>query len=433
MTPRDLIDGSSTLWNDGRVFLLLIGSALPIWLFDRFRWNNRIGIDQINLILLQVLSILTYNHFRSNKPNSQQSTLQARSRPDQSKLTHEPIDDERLRMTATTTTGQQDESDQLKTLINDSRNGTKIFPTKGLTIVKHRSFDSIYSVRVEFDEDEVSLEQLVRCITERRRWEWDRMCDCGEDLGDGVSWVRLKGFWPIKPKELVVQSQIVRLASSEPSIRILASSHSVSHPRKKATLEVKFAGYLIEKYPSSSTLGVTQIVDLSGFGGLPDFVVKAILTKFIPSSLNKFKVLAQGIEPSPAPSKGERPIWLPRLNSESSEKEQVQMNPKVKVSEDDDDQKPLVLEQLQRVLKDLKGHEKRLKQQRLNVETGAVTLRKSDSSSRRKFLGLIVFLVGILVGFKVNRIFRIRNKRIKMLERLYGNGNTEKLLRFLLL
>jgi hypothetical protein len=132
------------------------------------------------------------------------------------------------------------------------------------------------------------------------------MCECGEDLGDGVTWVRLKGFWPIKvsfhwsrpshiavwciliyvqmcmgpqPKELVMRSCMFRLPgpdngsrsvedpSSKPPIRILAASSSTTHPLKKSTLEIKFAGYLIEQLSSSSGLRVTQIVDLSGFGG----------------------------------------------------------------------------------------------------------------------------------------------------------------------
>ena len=55
---------------------------------------------------------------------------------------------------------------------------------------------------------------------------------------------------------------------SRTPIRILAASSSTLHPLKKSTLEIKFAGYLIEQDSPSSGLRITQVVDLSGFGGV---------------------------------------------------------------------------------------------------------------------------------------------------------------------
>ncbi|KNZ63263.1 hypothetical protein VP01_1166g1 [Puccinia sorghi] len=79
-----------------------------------------------------------------------------------------------------------------------------------------------------------------------------------------------------QPQELVLRSCMFRLPSSNcksadgvgsrTPIRILAASSSASHPLKTSTLEIKYAGYLIEQDSPSSGLRVTQVVDLSGFG-----------------------------------------------------------------------------------------------------------------------------------------------------------------------
>ncbi|KNZ63268.1 uncharacterized protein VP01_1166g6 [Puccinia sorghi] len=142
----------------------------------------------------------------------------------------------------------------LQELLDQRLDWINIFPTPGIEILKHRSINSLYAVRTELEVDQnVNLEQLIRCIRDSKQWEWDRMCECGQDLGDGITWVRLKGFWPIK------------------------------------------------------------VVDLSGFGVLPTFVTKAVLCKFIPSSLRKLVALAQRLpplshssEPTQAP-----PAWMP--------------------------------------------------------------------------------------------------------------------------
>lgn len=69
-------------------------------------------------------------------------------------------------------------------------------PTTPIQVTQHPSIPSLYAVRVVFDGIEV--ERLVRCLRENKQWQWDRMCECGGDLGGGISWVRLKGSWPIK-------------------------------------------------------------------------------------------------------------------------------------------------------------------------------------------------------------------------------------------
>ncbi|WAR58988.1 hypothetical protein PtB15_10B330 [Puccinia triticina] len=214
----------------------------------------------------------------------------------------------------------------LQELVDRPSDWTNVFPTPGIEILKHRTINSLYAVRTEFEEDHsLTLEQLVRCIRESKQWEWDKMCECGEDLGDGVTWVRLKGFWPIKPKELVMRSCMFRLpgssdvdGASKPPIRILAASSSTTHPSKKSTLEIKFAGYLIEQLSASSGLRVTQVVDLSGFGALPAFVTKAVVCKFVPSSLRKLVALAQRLPPLPvSTSEGTPPSWLPPILDDS--------------------------------------------------------------------------------------------------------------------
>jgi len=292
-------------------------SLLPLYTFSRSRWIPRLGLDQLHLILIQLIFTFLFSHTFSSpsaiSPASKNGDTNKDDGPRQN-------DGERKNIWNTS----HGIAKGLQELIDQPADWINVFPTPGIEILKHRSINSLYAVRTELEVDQnVNLEQLIRSIRDSKQWEWDRMCECGQDLGDGVTWVRLKGFWPIKPKELVLRSCMVRLPSSNwksadgvdsrTPIRILAASSSTSHPLKKSTLEIKFAGYLIEQDSPSSGLRITQVVDLSGFGVLPTFVTKAILCKFIPSSLRKLVALAQRLpplSPSSEPTQ-DPPAWMP--------------------------------------------------------------------------------------------------------------------------
>ncbi|KAH9449226.1 hypothetical protein MJO28_010334 [Puccinia striiformis f. sp. tritici] len=275
----------------------------------RITWLPRLGLDQLHLILLQL--IFTYFF-------SQRWSFTTPASTDQHPKTHPEQ--------STTTRGI---AKNLLGTIDKSNDWSSVYPTVGIEVLKHKTINSLYAIRTEFEPDHgITVEQLVRCINETKQWEWDKMCESGEDLGDGITWVKLKGFWPIKPKELVMRSCIFRLphgkSGDSSSIRILAASTSTTHPTKKSTLEIKFAGYLIET-TASGGICVTQIIDLSGFGALPTFVTKAVLTKFVPSSLRKLVGLAQERLPPNLSSsstrgskKANEPTWMPPYLDDSS-------------------------------------------------------------------------------------------------------------------
>lgn len=308
--------------NHRRILFLASMSLVPIYAFTRSRWTSRLGLDSLHVVLLQLLfSLLLTQRWSSSTHGRTHEEIGVDDGP---KL-EAPKTNPGSCLKDTTTSGGIAQS--LKALVDQPVDWINVFPTPGLEILRHRSMKSVYAIRTEIEEDQLTLEQLVRCITDSKQWEWDRMCECGEDLGDGLTWIRLKGFWPIKPKELVMQSCIFKLPPSDSSksikngdqvrrpIRILAASTSTNHPLKKSTLEIKFAGYLIEQLSPSSPIRVTQIVDLSGFGPLPTFVTKAILTKFAPSSLRKLITLAQQSTPRQSSpdqlDNADSPPWMP--------------------------------------------------------------------------------------------------------------------------
>ncbi|KAA1095343.1 hypothetical protein PGT21_017080 [Puccinia graminis f. sp. tritici] len=327
MANNELVQHRQT--SNRHLLFLLSLSLLPIYTFTRSRWIPRLGLDQIHLILLQLI----FTYFFSQRFSSKSASRSTNALEEDNILVEEEEEVEgkkkkkKIDTSDCTTVGI---AKSLRELVDRPSDWTNVFPTPGIEILRHRTISSLYAVRTEFEEDHsLTMEQLIRCIRESKQWEWDRMCECGEDLGDGVTWVRLKGFWPIKPKELVMRSCMFRLPgpdngsrsvedpSSKPPIRILAASSSTTHPLKKSTLEIKFAGYLIEQLSSSSGLRVTQIVDLSGFGALPTFVIKAIVCKFVPSSLRKLVGLAQRLPPLPPPTspitEGSGPSWMPPI------------------------------------------------------------------------------------------------------------------------
>ncbi|PLW50842.1 hypothetical protein PCASD_01156 [Puccinia coronata f. sp. avenae] len=273
----------------------------------------RLGLDSLHLILLQLLfTFVLSRRFSSPITAPPTAAYPKRGDGDNKQQVNKPREEKK--------TGAEEATEAavgiatgLQEILDEPSDWVNVYPTPGIEVLKHRSINALYAVRTELLEDEghnPTLEQLVRCIRDSKQWEWDHMCESGMELGHGISWVRLKGFWPIKPKELVIRSCMFRLpsgSSGAPSeeagnsvapVRILAASSSTTHPAKQSTLEIKYAGYLIEQLAPSSGLRVTQVVDLSGFGVLPTFVTKAVLCKFVPSSFRKLASLAQRHQPT---------------------------------------------------------------------------------------------------------------------------------------
>jgi hypothetical protein len=149
------------------------------------------------LVLLQLI----FTYFFSQRFSSKSGTSSSRSannlEEDNNLAAEEQVEEKKKKKKSDCTTVGI--SKGLQELVDRPSDWTNVFPTPGIEILRHRTISSLYAVRTEFEEDHsLTMEQLVRCIRESKQWEWDRMCECGEDLGDGVTWVRLKGFWPIK-------------------------------------------------------------------------------------------------------------------------------------------------------------------------------------------------------------------------------------------
>ncbi|PLW57728.1 hypothetical protein PCANC_01360 [Puccinia coronata f. sp. avenae] len=312
---------TTTTSNSSRPLLLLLSlSLLPLYTLARPRWIRWVSSysafcftfifrrQEANLLFTFVLS----RRFSSPITAPPTAAYPKRGNGDNKQQVNKPREEKK--------TGAEEATEAavgiatgLQEILDEPSDWVNVYPTPGIEVLKHRSINALYAVRTEQLEDEghnPTLEQLVRCIRDSKQWEWDHMCESGMELGHGISWVRLKGFWPIKPKELVIRSCMFRLpsgSSGAPSeeagnsvapVRILAASSSTTHPAKQSTLEIKYAGYLIEQLAPSSGLRVTQVVDLSGFGVLPTFVTKAVLCKFVPSSFRKLASLAQRHQPT---------------------------------------------------------------------------------------------------------------------------------------
>ncbi|KAG0147717.1 hypothetical protein CROQUDRAFT_132328 [Cronartium quercuum f. sp. fusiforme G11] len=335
----------------------LAASVLPVSLILKYRWNNRFGLDHLHLLLLQLIfcilatRLLPQKPARASGPDSPQlaSRTSSRVQPRSSNPTKPPkqptsVQDELHQQTVKTLLevvepallpkNETQAAQSSATLADWQPIFSDVSPSNHVS--QHPTIRSLYAVRMIFDG--VEVERVVRCLREKKQWQWDKMCECGGDLGGNVSWVRLKGSWPIKlytpakfnrslnldtlplqPKEMVMYSTSVRLSPTDP-LRVLFASTTTTHPLKKSDVSVKYAGYLVEPAPDTeSSSQLTLIVDLSGFGSLPTFVIKLILTKYIPSSMKTVYALARNL---PAPTSSDQALlpalWDPSESSSES-------------------------------------------------------------------------------------------------------------------
>lgn len=312
----------------------LAASIFPISLIWKFRWNSRFGLDHLHLLLIQLLFfILALRLSPRARSHARTSSLPVPQPSSRTKSQSKPKSDNQPIKSTDPKEDVQDELHQktIKTLLevveprllpSDHPRGPQtsvglsdwqpIFPDapESIHVLQHPSTQSLYAVRMKMDD--VDVERLLRCLRKKKQWEWDRMCESGGDLEEKVSWVRLKGSWPIKPKEMVMYATSVRLSPETP-LRILCASTTVTHPLKKSDVSVKYAGYLIEQVPDQeSSSQFTLVIDLASFGSLPTFIIKTILTKYIPSSLRLLHKLAKTFPAStPTDLQPLPPLWDP--------------------------------------------------------------------------------------------------------------------------
>ncbi|MBW0523647.1 hypothetical protein O181_063362 [Austropuccinia psidii MF-1] len=374
-------------------------SLVPLWAFNRFKWNARFTLDQFHLILAQVLFFVLLSR-------KLRSAAQSPSPSSDTASDHEIHENHPSPGLSPSFRSAQ----RLKDLVEQSNDWIGIYPTPQLRIMKHRAINSVYTVQMEVEKGTVTLEQLVRCLTERNRWEWDKMCESGQDLGDGIIWLRLKGFWPIKPKELVLRSFVFRLPSSDfpqtkpespqPLVTILAGSTSTTHPLRSSSLEIKYAGYLIQQLPSGG-FKVTHIVDLAGFGPLPTFVTKAILTKFVPSSFRKLIALAQLITPQNSDYNSLSSNWMPLTLDHPGTKPESESDPQTSTEQ----------QRLQVMIKELKDVIQDLRQQQIG---------KTSWWKKGKILGAVGAALLVFLGTQPNfEPFAVRRRQVRWFYKLH--------------
>ncbi|KAH9808964.1 hypothetical protein DFH28DRAFT_907378 [Melampsora americana] len=192
----------------------LAASLFPISLIWKFRWNSRFGLDHLHLILIQLLFFILAIRLSPQRHSRLSTSRPSPTKPlNKSKIDSQPIKsiDQKKEV--------KDELHQktIKTLLEvveprllptDHPRGSQsftglsnwqpIFPDapESIHVLQHPTTQSLYAVRMIMDD--VDVERLSECLRKKKQWEWDRMCESGGDLEEKVSWVRLKGSWPIK-------------------------------------------------------------------------------------------------------------------------------------------------------------------------------------------------------------------------------------------
>lgn len=179
--------------------------------------SGRFGLDHLHLILIHLLFFILATRFSPRHSTPSRSACAPRPVPSVVTETQKPKRSGRL------SRQQAEPPDELheRTVRNlleviepcllppstdasspqagvNLKDWTPVFPVpdRPLSIRHHPNIASLYAVRITLDK--IDAERLIRCLSEKKQWEWDRMCECGGELGGKVSWVRLKGSWPIK-------------------------------------------------------------------------------------------------------------------------------------------------------------------------------------------------------------------------------------------
>ncbi|EGF98608.1 uncharacterized protein MELLADRAFT_73571 [Melampsora larici-populina 98AG31] len=196
----------------------LAASIFPISLIWKFRWNSRFGLDHLHLLLIQLLFFILALRF-SPRARNQARTTSLPVPHSRTKSQSKPKSDSQPIKSTDQKEDVQDELHQktIKTLLEvveprllpaDHPRGPQtsaglsdwqpIFADapESIHVLQHPTIQSLYAVRTIMDD--VDVERLSRCLRKKKQWEWDRMCEGGGDLEEKVSWVRLKGSWPIK-------------------------------------------------------------------------------------------------------------------------------------------------------------------------------------------------------------------------------------------